>query len=248
MKITFIIAKHHSPLRSTTHFILFILVFLLVSWFFHYFEIFHYAPYATHRWRQTDSLSFVQTYYNNGMHFFEPKVNNALGGQGNAAPSEFPILYYIAAWFWKIFGPHDGILRVIHLFIFGVGLFSLSKLTLHLTKDIFYALMPPFLLMGSPIIAFYGFNYIPNIPALGFLFSGMLCFYYFFKTQKRSWLLGSWVLFLFAGLLKVTVLIPFIVIVLIFLLEKMNWVQFKSEGKIFQKGWWNLPFLLSIFV
>lgn len=229
------------------HIVFFLLLILLVSWWFHYFEIFHYAPYGSHSWRQTDSVSFIQNYYNNGMDFFNLKIHHVASGEGYGAASEFPILYYISAGFWNIFGPHDGILRIIDFALLLLGLFSISRLTLHLTHDIFYALIPPILMMGSPVIAFYGFNFIPNAPALGLCFMGMLFYYYYFKSQKSKWLIFSWFAFTLAGLLKVTVLVPFLALLGIFLLEKLNIVQFKSDRKIFEKGWLNLLFWFTSF-
>lgn len=230
-----------------THVILFLLSILGVSWFFNYFEIFQFVPTGPHSWRQTDSCAFVQTYYNDGMHFFQPSVHHNMAGEGLGSPSEFPILYYLSAMTWQLFQPHDGVLRLVNFLFLGVGYFAISRLTLHLTNDLFYALAVPLLLMGSPILAFYGFNYIPNIPALGLAFTGILFFYYFFKTEKRQWLFFSCAIFLLAGLLKVTVLIPFITIIIIFFLEKINLIQFKKQGKIFKNGWTNLPLFLSVF-
>ncbi len=229
------------------HIILFGISILGVSWFFNYFEIFHFAPFGPHSWRQTDSCAFVQTYYNDGMKFFQPSVHHNMAGEGLGSPSEFPILYYLSAMIWHVFHPHDGVLRLLDFFILGIGYFSISKLTLHLTHDVFYALAVPLLLMGSPILAFYGFNYIPNTPALGLSFIGVLFFYYFFTTENRKWLFLSCLTFLLAGLTKVTILIPFITICIIFFLEQINLVKFKKEGKIFKNGWLNLPLLLGVF-
>lgn len=229
------------------HIFLFLVIILGISWFFHYFEIFHFVAHGPHQWRQSDSCSFVQNYYNNGLDFFKPQVHHNISGEGFGSPSEFPILYYLTALIWSWFSPHDGVLRIINYLILIVGYFSLFKLSFHLTKDLFYALAVPLILMGSPVMAFYGFNYIPNIPALGLTFSGTLFFYYFFQTENSKWLVASCSTFLLAGLLKVTVLIPFICIILIFLIEKSNLVKFKKEGYIFQKGWINLLLFSSVF-
>ncbi|MEM6965020.1 MAG: hypothetical protein AAF573_09655 [Bacteroidota bacterium] len=247
-KILHSFTSQHFKNKDKWHVVFFLLLILAVSWWFHYFEIFHYAPYATHSWRQSDSVSFVQNYYNNGLDFFDLRVHHTISGEGYGAPSEFPILYYLTAGIWKVFTPHDGVLRMIDFILLLLGLFSISRLTFHLTNDIFYALFPPFLLMGSPVIAFFGFNYIPNPPALGLCLTGMLCFYYFYKNQKRKWLIISWLLFTLAGLLKVTVLIPFLALLGVFLLEKLNLIQFRSDRKIFKKGWWNLLYWISSFV
>ncbi len=233
--------------QKRNHFILFCFAFALLSWWFHYFEIFNYAPHGTHSWRQTDSTSFMQNYYEDGLKFFSPRIHHMERGEGFVCPSEFPILYYLTASIWKIFGTHDGVLRLLNFLILIVGLFSFSRVTLQLTNDIFYALALPLLLMGSPIIAFYGFNFLPNAPAFGLALSGMACFFYFYKNQKSKYLLGSGLLFLFGGLLKVTVLVPFIAIFIIFLLEKINLVKLDSK-KIFPKRWWTIPFFVGIFL
>jgi len=223
----------------------FILCFLLISWWFNYFQIFDYAPYADHNWRQADCTSFVQTYYNEGMKFFQPKVHFNNFVESRACPSEFPILYYLTAGIWKISNPHDGILRLLNYLIFLWGCFSISRMILDLTKDNFYALAVPIFLMGSPVMAFYAFNFLPNIPALGLAFLGVGMFYNFYKKEKPKWLVGSIIAFTFAGLLKVTILIPFFAIFGIFILEQTNLVQFKSEGKIFKKGWQNIFLFFS---
>lgn len=233
--------------KSKIHVILFLLAILGVSWFFNYFEIIHLTPIGPHSWRQTDSCAFVQTYYNDGMFFFLPSVHHNILGEGLGSPSEFPILYYFSAMIWHLFHPHDGVLRLVNFFLLGIGYFSISRLTFHMTNDLFYALAVPLLLMGSPVLAFYGFNFIPNTPALGLAFTGTLFFYYFFKTENRKWLLLSCVTFLLAGLLKVTVLIPFITIIVIFFLEKTNLFKFKKKGIIFKNGWFNLPLFFSVF-
>ena len=231
--------------KKSTLNILFILTFIGISFLFSYHKIFHYAPSGSHTWRQTDCTSIVQNYYQNGMQFFEPRVQHNLNGDSKAAPSEFPILYYLTAAIYGITQPHDGILRLINWGLLLIGFWGLTKITFGLTKDTFYSLSVPLLLVASPVIAFYSFNYIPNSPALGLCFLASYFFYEFFKTEKQSWWIASILTFLFAGLLKIPTLVPLVAIFGVLFLEKMNWVRFKSEGTIFKKGWWNLiPFII----
>ena len=227
--------------------ILFILVFIGTALLFDYHKIFHYPPSGSHTWRQTDCTSIVQNYYQNGMHFLEPQVQHALGGESKAAPSEFPILYYITAAIFHLTQPHDGILRVIDMLILFFGFFGLSKISFGLTKDYFYALAVPLIIFASPVVGYYTFNFIPNIPALGLSFLGSYFFYQFFISENKRWWIASIGSFLFAGLLKIPTLIPFVAILCVLFLEKLNLVQFKSEGKIFKKGWWNLLAFASVF-
>ncbi|NQU33187.1 MAG: hypothetical protein HQ521_08135, partial [Bacteroidetes bacterium] len=76
--------------------LMFAISILVVFFFLDYHNILFYRPQAIHFMRQTDCLSFVQSYYNNGLIFFEPQVlsQNSIDGK---AIGEFPILYYITA-------------------------------------------------------------------------------------------------------------------------------------------------------
>ena len=225
----------------------FILTFIGVSLFFGYHQIFNYPPSGSHTWRQTDCTSIVLRYFQNGMNFFEPQVQHTLNGESKAAPSEFPILYYLTAAIFHLTGKHDGVLRVIDILILFLGFFGLSKITFGLTKDLFYSLAVPLILIASPVVGYYGFNYIPNIPALGLSFLGSYFFYQFYISENRKWWIASIATFLFAGLIKIPTLIPFVAIFCVFFLEKLNWINFKSEGNIFKKGWWNLLAPLIVF-
>ena len=68
--------------KGVIHVILFLLSILGVSWFYNYFEIFNFAPFGPHSWRQTDSCAFVQTYYNHGLDFFQPRIHHNIFGEG----------------------------------------------------------------------------------------------------------------------------------------------------------------------
>ena len=63
-------------------------------------------PQGIHFIRQTDCLSFVANYVNNGMHFFTPQVFNLHSADGKAA-CEFPVLYYLTALCYHAFNQHE---------------------------------------------------------------------------------------------------------------------------------------------
>src|SRR6188768_4374760 len=77
-----------------------------------YSKTLFFRPSSTHQWRQTDCLSITKNYYEEGMHFFEPKIHYQ-GPKDGHAVSELPILNYTVAALWKVFGEHEFIYRLL---------------------------------------------------------------------------------------------------------------------------------------
>ncbi len=214
-------------------FLIFTAVFIGICLLFNFQTIIDYTPRATHNWRQTDSASFALHYFLNDMEFFKP--GTMWHGQNNngLTVSECPWLYYIVAVFYKIFGIHDGIARTINLLFFFLGSFALFKILYDLTKNIVASISIPVFIFSSPVVAFYGFNFIPNVPAMGLVFIGWFFFYKYYLDGKMKWLLGFAISFLLAGLLKVTALISMVAIGGIWFLELTGLQKFKKDGKLF---------------
>lgn len=169
-----------------------------------YHNILFFSPQSIHFIRQTDCLSFVLTYYNSGMNFFEPRMLNLNSIDGKAI-GEFPILYYLTAVFYKIFGEHEFFLRLINLTIITTGLLYLYKLLLKLFADITYALIFTFLFFSSAILIYYTNNYLPDPAALGFTLIAWYFYYEFFTNRNKTRIfIVSIFLFTLASLIKVT--------------------------------------------
>jgi hypothetical protein len=153
--------------------------------------------------RQTDSLSFVVGYYKYGMNFFEPKGLNLLSIEGKGV-SEFPILYYITACLYSVFGEHEFILRLINITIVSIGFYFLFKLIKTLLNDLFYSFVLTFLFLSSTVLVYYTNNFLSDVSALGFVLVGWYYFYKYLgiKTWKNLFL--SFLFFSIASLLKVT--------------------------------------------
>jgi len=178
----------------------------VIAWYFNYAEIAQLGPFSLHNWRQADSASLAMCYYENGMHFFQPKVHLMLGG-ANAAVGEFPILYYLAAALYHVFGPHDVILRLLVFGCFTAGLWAWSKMLLHWVGDWTVSLALPWAFYGSPLLAFYGFNYLPNPAGLGLALVGAYGLLRYWKQPSRGRLIFTGAFFMAAALIKVSLLV-----------------------------------------
>jgi len=226
----------------------FVFVVVLAAFFIHYnyANILPLRPQGTHQWRQTDCTSLALNYYQDGNAFFEPTVHNQLGGTGKAV-GEFPIIYYIIAQFYHLFGPHELIFRAFNLFLFFLGLFALFKLSHDFLEDRTWSIFSTFLIFTAPIIVFYVNNFLPDAPALGLVFLGWYFFFRFYRDQKQLWFLIAMAFFMIAGLIKVTAAMSFVVMGAIYVFEVLGIMKFKKEGRVYEKPLLQLvPFALVL--
>jgi hypothetical protein len=183
---------------------LFLLALLVFYIAIDYHHILFYGPKGIHFIRQTDSLSFVVNYLANGFAFFEPMVFN-LQSLGGRAAAEFPILYYLTALLYAVFGEHDFILRGLTLIISSIGFLALFRLSFLVLDDIVYAFLFTFLFISSGVVLYYSNNYLPDASALGLSLVGWYyIFRHFYEIRKRRFIIYGMLFFCLASLLKVT--------------------------------------------
>lgn len=192
-------------LTKNNSYLIEILVFIVLNvflWFFFgYNKIWDLEPFGLHFIRQSDSLAFVSKYYNFDTPFWKPSLYNLESINGNAA-CEFPILYFISASLYSVFGEHGFILKLINHGFSVIGLYCLFKTAYIILKDRWYAAIIILFFFSSTVFNYYTLNYLPDIPALGCVFIG---WYFFFRYKEEpKHLLLAFVFFTFSGLLKPT--------------------------------------------
>ena len=185
----------------------FFLILTLLFFFLGYNDLLSTGPMSIHGWRQSDSYSFALSYFNENNQLLEPSIL-FIGEDGNSKTvSEFPILYYITAKIWKITGVTPAVLKFINFLLLLTGLFHLLMLSGKVLKDNFWSMFVVLFLFSSPIIGYYGFNFIPNIPAFGLALTGLYYLYKFVSGGKTTDLIIFSLVFILASLIKVTALI-----------------------------------------
>jgi hypothetical protein len=161
--------------------IIFIVALILVAISYNYHEIVRYKPQSVHKWRQSDCASIALNYYQGGMHIFKPEVHNLTsknGTSGLAYTSELPLYYYAVAVLYKLVGPNDSVYRLLNTLLFLLGLYYLHKLFLLVTKNVVWSILIPLLFFTSPVLVYYGNNFLTNSSDLAFTIAG---WYYFVK-------------------------------------------------------------------
>lgn len=216
--------------------VVFLLSFLVLCFYYQVDDIMDAYPQSVHIWRQTNSLSLTQNYYQDNLPFFKPAVHNQFCDDGISGQSidEFPVVYYGVATLWKIFGNHIWIFRVVQILILFCGLLALFKSLEMFIKNAFWAGFLTLLLMTSPMIIFYGINFLPDVPALSFV---IIAWYFFFRSSespdhKKLFIWIASLFFFLAGTIKITAattyvaLAGWIVIELLFIKKDKRYFNF----------------------
>ena len=218
--------------------VLFLFTLLVVSYYYNYHEIVVKRPQSIHKWRQSDCASLALNYSQNGLSFFQPETHNLTSDGGTtskACTSEIPILYYTVAQLYKIFGYNEAIFRILNTLLFFLGLFYLFRLLKYLLRDNFWAISVSILFFTSPVLVFYGNNFLSNSSALAFSIVGWYYFIRFYSESKEKYFVISVLVFLLAATFKVTALFSLFAIGGIYLIELFQITTLKHKSKLFQR-------------
>ncbi len=215
---------------------------LVISLFLlnYYSKTLFYGPCGPHQWRQADCLSITKNYYEEGMHFFHPKIHFQGVKEGRAV-SEFPILNYTVAALWKVFGQHEFIYRLLEYLIFIAAMFTLFNTLLAGFRSSLLAFFATGVFLTSPLLVYYSANFIADVPALSLGIISFCLFYRFYHHQTLRHFYLSLLFGTLAVLIKASALMP-VCILFFFSLASLPALQriFKTRA-LFQKPL--LPFL-----
>lgn len=216
--------------------VLFIFLVIATGLFFlmGYNKVTDKGPFSQHSYRQSDSYAFALNYYYEKNNFFEPSVLGVVEDRGGRVVSEFPVLYYLTAQIWNFTGVTPFVLRLMNLIILFFGLFCLYKLSYEILKDHFWASLVSLFMFCSPVLGFYGFNFMPNIPALGLALIGSYYYYKYYTSSKIRFLIVSAVLFSLGALLKVSSLFAFLAINAVFFIRNITRLKEKRKEVVIQ--------------
>jgi 4-amino-4-deoxy-L-arabinose transferase-like glycosyltransferase len=126
-------------------------------------------------WRQSDVAAIARNYFQGGFHFAHPQIDWA-GDESGYVGTEFPILPFLAAICYKIFGVHEWVGRVQALTLFAVSL----PFFFLLVRKIFgetAATWALFFYGFAPVGIMAGRCFMPDMPSLGLSIIGL----YFFQ-------------------------------------------------------------------
>ncbi|MBS1637282.1 MAG: hypothetical protein JST26_15285 [Bacteroidetes bacterium] len=216
------------------HLVVLLVLLTGIYLFYGYADMFRTRPHSIHQWRQTDCLSFTKNYYEEGMHFFSPKIHWQGDGDGKAV-SELPLMNYSVAMLWKMFGEHEYWYRFLELFIYTIALLFLFAGIYETSRSWFYAYCGTLLIVASPLLSYYSFNFLADVPALSFAIIGLSSFLLFMHRRKMLWFIIAIIAATLAALLKASAGSVLIIIGVISLCDLFNIKTMRDQGLLFPK-------------
>jgi len=163
-----------------------------------------------HVWRQTQTQSTIINFYEEDMNILNPRRNDRGDGDG-IFRMEFPLMQWMVAALYKLFGNH---LIISRIFMFIVGLFSvfgMYKMLFALFRKETLAIIGAWAFNFSPSFYYYTINPLPDNLALCFSIWGMALFFQWYRNKKVVSLLLSGLLLSLGALCKLPFILYFIV-------------------------------------
>ena len=204
-----------------------ILLSILAISFLMHFNDFSKDLMSIHVWRQTQTQSTIINFYEEDMNILQPHRNDR-GDSDGMFRMEFPLMQWLVACLYKVFGNHLIITRVC---MFIIGLFTILgiyQLLQSLFRNTTLAVMGAWAFNFSPCFYYYTINPIPDNLALCCSVWGIAFFFMWYNKERWQHLVLSGILLGVGTLCKLPFVVYYIVPVLFFVLPLL---QKKWDGK-----------------
>src|ERR1700750_1284348 len=151
-------------------------------------------------WRQSDVAAIARNYYENGFHFARPQIDWA-GNEPGFVGTEFPILPFVAALFYRSAGVQEWIGRMEGVLFFLAALPFFFGLVRRIFGEV-TALWATFFYAFAPLSIAASRAFMPDVPSLSLAIAGIYFFLRWIEEEKLSALIWSAVLVSLALLIK----------------------------------------------
>lgn len=161
---------------------------------------------SIHVWRQTQTQSTINNFYEEDMNILNPRRNDRGNGDG-IFRMEFPLMQWLVAATYHLFGKHLIITRII-MFIIGLfSVFGMYKFLLYIFKIEALAVIGAWAFNFSPAFYYYTINPLPDNLALCCSIWGIAFFFKYLSNQRMSSIILSGIFLSLGALCK----LPFII-------------------------------------
>ena len=161
-------------------------IFILMVFLSH-FKTWNDLPRGLHAWGQSDRYAISQRYTETGMDIFTVSTFNMASENGRTG-AELPLSQYIAASLAQLgLQPYLPFLnKLINLLIFSLGFFAFVRS--FKIDDVWLQSVLIVLVMSSPVLMFYAYNFLPDAAGLGFVLYGYALLLRYRDNQAMRWI------------------------------------------------------------
>lgn len=161
------------------------------------------GPTGIHFIRQTDSMAFVVHFREFGANLFAPGVLDLRNAPDHgAAAGEFPLHYWIIACLERTAGPMPMAIRWLSLGAVFLALVHFARTVSQLLEARFTGYAITLTLVGSPVLAYYTFNHLPDALVFALVLSGWSLVMPGLVSDRPRFRWAALVLFTLAGAIK----------------------------------------------
>jgi uncharacterized membrane protein YhaH (DUF805 family) len=225
-----------------------LLLIALISFFMHYSH-FSKDLMSIHVWRQTQTQSTIINFYEEDMNLLNPRRNDR-GDTGGIFRMEFPLMQWMVAGLYRVFGNHLIITRLFMFFIGLLAVLGMYRLLYELSNQHLLALFGAWAFNFSPSFFYHTINPMPDIFALCSSIWGIALFFHWTRNQKNSLLFLSGLLLAIGTMSKLPFILYFTVPVFYFAI-KIYRQGYKKQliNQLFKiTGFVALPFIWYVSV
>lgn len=206
--------------------ILALLVFLVLLFFYYNIgNILNKDIQGAHIWRQADCMAMVENYKQFKLPFYKPATYNLQSNHGNVV-GEFPLFYFIASKSTN----SAFVLRLMNFMVLCLSIIAIYYIVLYFIKQQMYALVVAMLMCTSPLLMYYGTNFLSDATAVAFLFLAFA--FYLYSTQYRINKYLSILCFILSVLFKASYALFIIVPLYVYYNQNKNQLKLKGVIKI----------------
>ncbi len=214
----------------------FLIILIALYLFIGFHKYVTHRPESVHMWAQCDRASIARNYAEESMNFFLPRIHETRDLDGITG-LEFPIVNYLAAVCYKLFGFHEFWYRFIMLLFMTAGLIAAFRTAYLQLQNFYLALCASLLFFLSPVLDYYTPSFIPDTASLGLI---LVAWYSFFKAaisnnKKYFWLLV--ISSALACLIKITSLISVVVMIVLVLADSLKILSKEKKSILSGKGY-----------
>lgn len=176
---------------------------------------------GVHVWRQAQTQTVINNFATESMNILEPRINNH-AHTDRIYRMEFPIMQWVFALFYKVFGQHIIISRILTLltgFASVIGMYRLCSLLFN-NKGV--GVIAAWAFSFSPLFYYYTINPLPDNFALCCAIWSLVFFYRYMQAQVLNHIILSAVFLCLATLAK----LPFVVYGAV---AAAYWLMYRTE-------------------
>lgn len=188
---------------------IFLLTIIVISALMH-MNHFNKDLVGVHVWRQTQTQSTTNNFYEEDMNLFQPSKNDR-GASDGIFRVEFPLMQWLNAALFKVFGQDILVTRLFMFFIGLLSVFGMYRLLLAFFNHQLLAIMGAWAFNFSPSFFYYTINPLPDNLALCFSIWGLALFFGYLQSKNGKSLIISGLLLALGALCKLPFIIYFIV-------------------------------------